>query len=268
MKEIKEAAKVILYQLDMRFPQMQVLSTFMLFSVTFNRAQVKKEVVDTKLRILSDHLAYDLAICQSEFDDLMDEVTVAKSKGMATDMDLWGHLLPRLESRDVQMRLVEAVHLFFCLQCQNGTLERNFSHKRRQENRLQGGWSPEGVDARLRVRLEGLPPRELLTYADGGPQYHDDLVRVAHALTPKIRSSPQKNQLSLAEIVQSGAPVKKARQDKGQSHKAGQPANSHASESLGVKAVAGHSFFVEEVDRSDAPEVRTDLVVTFDDGDL
>jgi len=111
-KEIKEAAKVILYQLDMRFPQMQVLSTFMLFSVTFNRAQVKKEVVDTKLRILSDHLAYDLATCQSEFDDLMDEVTVAKSKGMATDMDLWGHLLPRLDSRDVQMRLVEAVHLF------------------------------------------------------------------------------------------------------------------------------------------------------------
>ena len=138
---------------------MQLLSTFMLFSVTFHRAQVKKEVIDTKLRILSDHLAYDWATCQSEFDDLMDEVTVDKNKfGMATDMDLWGHLLPRLESRDVQMRLVEAVHLFFCLQCQNGKLERSFSHKRRQDNWLQGGLSPECVDSRFRVRLEGLPP--------------------------------------------------------------------------------------------------------------
>ena len=135
---------------------------------------------------------------------------------------------------------------------------------------MRGGWSPEGVDSRLRVQLEGLPPRELLTYSDAGPQYHDDLVRVAHALTLTVRSSPHKNQLSLAEIVQSGAPTKKPRKDKGQSHKPCSPLATHASEFVDASAAeaAGHAVFVEDAGCSDAPEVRSDLGLAFEEGEL
>ena len=270
MKEIKEAARVVLEQIDLRFPQLPVLSTYSLFSADFDRAKVKKDVLDQKLRILADHLAYDFATCSKEFDDLMDEVASAKAEfGFKAEKELWGCVLPRLEANHKQMRLTEAVQLFFVLQCQNGTLERNFSHKRRMEDRLQGGWSPQGVDAHLRIQLEGLPPRDLLTYGDAGPKYNDDLVRVAHALAPKMRSSPQKNQLSLAESMQAEPPAKKIRKDKGHLHKPPSPNRMHATEVLEATASSGHAFFEEAEEKAESNRApRKDLVLAFGDGDL
>ena len=78
VNEIEEAAKVMLEQVDLRFLQLPVLSTLSLFAIGFDRARVKADIVNEKLRILADHLAYDLATCQREFDAVMEEVILAK----------------------------------------------------------------------------------------------------------------------------------------------------------------------------------------------
>ena len=77
-----------------------------------------------------------------------------------------------------------------------------------------------------------------------GPEYHDDLVRVAHETTPKVRASPAKRHMPFAECV--GLPPKKVLKDKGEQHSAASSSAGHAHEPLPTKAEAidaGHAFF-------------------------
>ena len=143
--EIKEAALIILDQVQDRFPELPVLGACSLFSADFDRAKISKDVVDKKLKILAEHLAIDVPSLETEFDDLMVEVAHVKEEGCTTTASVWGRVLAHYISTGKQAKLLEVVMMWFALQAQNGSLEKNFSHKRRLQDRSQGGFQTEGV---------------------------------------------------------------------------------------------------------------------------
>ena len=128
-----------------------------------------------------------------------------------------------------QMHILPAFHVWFVLQAQNGSLERNFAHKRRMDDRLKGNWTPKCVDERLRVQCNGKDPLRLARADTGGSIWHDDLIVAAAAdSTPKERQSPNKRQLPLAEVIACGSGQRKQRTDRGGTHKTRVAADDHA----------------------------------------
>ena len=234
VKEIKEAARVLLEQVESRFRKLPVLGACSLFAPDFDPARVEQTVVQEKLTILAHHLAADVSTLEEEFDEIKTHVAHAKAEGLRTTETIWGRVLNDLRALDKRVYMLEIIELWFALQVQNGSLERNFAHKKCLEERLKGGWSTEGMNDRLTIRLCGPHPRELITPTPIGKQYHDDLVLVAKDSEPKMGNTPSARKRTLSECFAAGIgqPPKQQRSDLGGKHARPSASSKHATDEI------------------------------------
>ena len=250
VSEIRRAAQVLKDQIKLRFPKLEVMSAFEVFDVDFKRAERDTDFVDEKLAVLGKYLGVDDALLRDEYSELWAAVSEAKdSKKITGNLAVYDHVLTAFRNDNKKMRILSAASVWLVIQAQNGQLERDFSAKRRLEDRLKGGFTPKVLDQRLRIRVNGPDPDDLWSLTADGLRYEDLIVRIARATMGKHYGSAgrDKRQRSLEEILAEGMPAqKKPRADKGGSHKPPVPRPDHAREALMSEDKAkdvGHAVF-------------------------
>ena len=246
VKEIQKASEVLLDQVEARFRMLPVFGACSLFAADFDPAKVSNTVIREKLTILADHLATDVSTLEQEFDEIKTHVAQAKAEGLRTTETIWSLVLNDLQAMDKRIYMLEIIELWFALQVQNGTLERNFSHKKCLELSLKGGWTTEGMDDRLRIRLCGKHPRELITPTSIGTMYyHDDLVLVAKSSEPKVGNTPPSRKRTITECF--GQAPRQQRSDLGGKHKRPTASSTHATEEITVEDAKedNHIFLIQ-----------------------
>ena len=225
----------------LRFPRLSVMDSFQIFSVSFNRADHAIDFVDEKLTILSDYLGIDVSLLRSDYEDLRVAVTHAQhNKKLEGEIAIYDYVLTHFRHEQKDMKLLDAVQVWFVIQAQNGQLERDFSTKRRLEDRLKGHFTPQVLDQRLRIRANGPDPDHLWQVTKDGIRYEDAVVQVAHATLAKHGSTPQKRQLGMQEVLAEGMPAqRKQRKDTGGTHKTATEKPDHTREPLVSRNVDG-----------------------------
>ena len=106
--------------------------------------------VDEKLTILSDYLGIDVSLLRSDYEDLRVAVTHAQhNKKLEGEIAIYGYVLTHFRHEQKDMKLLDAVQVWFVIQAQNGQLERDCSTKRRLEDRLKRHLTHQMLDQRL-----------------------------------------------------------------------------------------------------------------------
>ena len=178
-----------------------------------------------------------------------------------------------LREKNSKMKILDVVHTYFALQCQNGSLERNFAYKRRVEDRLAGKMTPKTLDERLRIRTSGKIPTEVYTIdrADTDHLHYDDLlIQVCHDVAPTQRSAPKKRQLDLAELAAVHAiGGRKKRLDDGGSHASYAPRPDHANAMITIDEAEAleHAIFDPDLVPELGAEPKDSAPITLDELD-
>ena len=260
--EIREAASLLRDHVQLRFPRLPVMDAFQIFAASFNRGSHSRDFVDEKLIVLAEYLGHDISVLRSEYEELRVAVTRAQvDKKFEGDIAIYDDVLTCLRAEEKDFKIIEAVQLWLVIQAQNAELERDFSTKRRLEDRLKGAFTPKVLDQRLRIRACGPDPDTLWEAKPDGLHYDDCVVQVAQATLGTQREAPKKRQVSMAEAMADGMPAKrKPRCDTGGSHKPPQALPDHTREALVPREVGSGDEDVLEPASVDAePLVLDDI---------
>ena len=75
--------------------------------------------------------------------DPKDQTAIIEAQCLVKTVDVWDYILTTLRKEHQLMKLQDAMELHYALQCQNGSLERNFAHLRKLEQRLGMSFCPQ-----------------------------------------------------------------------------------------------------------------------------
>ena len=191
--EIREAATMLRDHVRLRFPRLPVMESFQIFSASFQRGSHSLDFVDEQLSVLADYLGQDVALLRSEYEELQVAVANAKTdRKIEGDIAIYDYVLTNFRKGEKDFKIFEAVHVWLVIQAQNAELERDFSTKRRLENRLKGTFIPKVLDQRVRIRVCGPDPDSLWKATHDGLLYADCVVQVAKEMFGTQRDAPQK----------------------------------------------------------------------------
>jgi hypothetical protein len=275
VKEIIEASKLLLQQIDLRFPQLKVLDTFKVFAPTFPMQTVPKETMDMYKTTLSEYLSCSFTQISEELDELLIDVEHAKADGHETILAIYNKIFTSYNKRNHEPAILQAAHLYYALNGQNGSLERKFSAKKMQAERLKGNFTAETVDERLRVQTLGPAPEDLICPVPGSKTMkYDDLLVAACAATrsyvaKNTKFGGTKRQQTLGECAAKNELRKtKPRLEKGGTHAKASTEPGYATDVITPEAAEAGDHAFHDPPTADEDEEKTVVVLGLGEDDF
>ena len=205
-KEIQKACGLSSKMFEKRFPKSEVLDALRaLFSAQAKPAAMDQSKKSANLAIVANDWAQDVKEAGEEYSAYSTYVLDATREGYSGKA-LLEHVAVAYGNANPQSPLSRPMHFNITPRGQNGTLERDFSYKRLNENRTASQMAAECLTERLHVQLTKKSPETMKVV--GGQEGKDDfdpLIRgAAHDATHQVGPSPAKRQLSLDALVDLG----------------------------------------------------------------
>jgi hypothetical protein len=216
-REVVEACQLAIKQFTIRFPKKELLDA--LSALLSSTAQPEKMAAPEKnklLMLVAAHWGWDLKDVADSFEEYCVHFEDGRLQGY-TGEDLLDFTLTTLMRTHPSSKILQPAYVHFALRHQNATLERDFSKKRRNEDKNPGKMGTECLTQRLHIQSTGKAPDTMKTSTKTAQDFDPLIWGAAYDAMPKDRASPVKRQQTLEDIIELDAITgsRKKRKDAG-----------------------------------------------------